>query len=282
MKKITISDFLELKRSNKKIVMITAYDYLTAKIVDEAGVDGILVGDSVGMVLLGYKSTLPVTMEEMLHHVRAVVRANPRALIVADMPFMSYESGQRDALINASKFLKAGAEAVKLEGGKEIADTVEKLVKSGIPVMGHIGLNPQRLMLTGRYRYRGRTLEEALDLVEDAKALEEAGVFSIVIELVYADIAREISRRVKIPTIGIGSGPHCDGQIIVLHDILGYTPYKLSFVKRYADLYNVSVEAVKQYGEEVREGRFPGEEHYKRLAEEVYKEFIDRLKSRGF
>lgn len=281
MEKVTVRTFLDMKREGRKIVMITAYDYLTAKIVDEAGVDGILVGDSVGMVLLGYESTLKVTMEDMLHHVKAVSRANPRALLVADMPFMSYEPSNRDALENAAKFIRAGAEAVKLEGGVEIVDRVEALVKAGIPVMGHIGLNPQRIHTTGGYRYRGRTEEEASKLVEDALALQDAGVFSIVIELVYAEVAREITRRLRIPTIGIGAGPYCDGQIIVYHDIMGLTPYKLSFVKRYAELYDVMRNAVETYASEVRNGIFPGEGFYRSMDKKVLERFLERLGEGG-
>ena len=277
MEKVTIKDLIGKKKGGEKIVMITSYDYISTKIVDDAGVDGILVGDSVGMVLLGYESTLPVTMDEMLHHVKAVVRAKPKALIVADMPFMSYETSVKDALENAGKFMKAGADAVKLEGGVEIFETVSSLVKSGIPVMGHIGLNPQRVLTTGGYRYRGRNVDEALKLVEDAKALEEAGVFSIVLELVYAEVAKVITNEVSVPTIGIGSGPYCDGQIIVLHDILGLTPYNLSFVKRYADLYNVVKDAVSQYREEVRKGIFPGEGYYRSMDKKVLDEFLSRL-----
>ncbi len=280
MEKVTVRSFLDMKREGRKIVMITAYDYPTAKIVDEAGVDGILVGDSVGMVLLGYDSTLKVTMEDMLHHVKAVSRANPRALVVADMPFMSYEPSNSDALENAAKFIRAGAEAVKLEGGVEIVDRVEALVKAGIPVMGHIGLNPQRIYTIGGYRYRGRTEDEAARLVEDALALEEAGAFSIVIELVYAEVAREITRRLNIPTIGIGAGPYCDGQIIVYHDIMGLTPYKLSFVKRYVELYDVMKNAVSSYVSEVREGIFPGEGFYKSMDKDVLKRFMERIEGR--
>ncbi len=280
MEKVTVRSFLDMKRKGRKIVMITAYDYPTAKIVDEAGVDGILVGDSVGMVLLGYDSTLKVTMEDMLHHVKAVSRANPRALVVADMPFMSYEPSNRDALENAAKFIRAGAEAVKLEGGVEIVDRVEALVKAGIPVMGHIGLNPQRIYTIGGYRYRGRTEDEAARLVEDALALEEAGAFSIVIELVYAEVAREITRRLNIPTIGIGAGPYCDGQIIVYHDIMGLTPYKLSFVKRYVELYDVMKNAVSSYVSEVREGIFPGEGFYKSMDKDVLKRFMERIEGK--
>ncbi len=276
-KKITITTFLKKKESGEKIVMITAYDYLTAKLVDETGVDGILVGDSVGTVLLGYNSTIHVTMDEMLHHVKAVARANPKALLVADMPFMSYEVSNEDALRNAGKFIKAGAEAVKLEGGVEVVDRVRALVNAGIPVMGHIGLNPQRIHKLGGYKYRGKTSEDALSMVEDAKALEESDVFAIVIECTMAEVAREIMKRVKIPTICIGSGPYCDGQIIVLHDILGLTPFQLSFVKRYANLAEEIVNAVRKYSDEVRSDIYPSKEYYRSMDPKEYEKFIKKL-----
>jgi len=259
----TILDFLEMKRRGEKIVMLTSYDYIFTKILDEAGIDGILVGDSLGMVVMGYETTLPVSMEDMLHHVEAVVNARPKALVVADMPFMSYEASDEDALYNASKFIKIGADAVKLEGGLEIARKVKMLVNAGIPVMGHIGLNPQRIRRLGRYRFVGRSEEEARYLLDSAKALEEAGAFSIVLELVYSDVAKEITSSLDIPTIGIGSGPHCDGQILVVHDMLGLTPFKLSFVKRYLEMYTLAKEAIEKYIDEVRRGEFPGPEHYR-------------------
>ncbi len=256
----TIRDF---RKGKGPYVWITAYDYPTARLADEAGVDGILVGDSLGMVVLGMPNTLGVTMREMLIHVAAVTRARPRALVVADMPFMSYETGWKDALKNASKFIRLGADAVKLEGGAEFAGIVEKLVKAGIPVMGHIGLNPQRVLALGGYRYVGRTEEEKKRLIEDAKALRDAGAFAIVLECVPASVAKEITESIDIPTICIGSGPYCDGQILVLHDIIGLTERPPSFAKKYADVASIIRDAIRRYAEEVRTGKFPSPEYYK-------------------
>jgi 3-methyl-2-oxobutanoate hydroxymethyltransferase len=260
-KKITVRDVLKMK-STRKIVMITAYDYAFTRLVDEAGVDIILVGDSVGMVVHGYESTIPVNMDMMIMHVSSVARAKPRALIVGDMPFLSYETSIEDAVRNAGLLLKAGAEAVKIEGGAEMADVVKALVRAGIPVMGHIGLTPQRHLLLGGYRKRGRRRSEAEKLLEDAKELERAGVFSIVIEYTAADVAEMITREVSVPTICIGSGPYCDGQVLVLYDLLGIYEEIPPFAKKYADLRSIVVEAVRKYAEEVREGVFPGKEHY--------------------
>ncbi len=261
-KKVTALDLIKMKQRGEKIVMITAYDYVTAKLVDEAGVDAILVGDSLGMVMLGYESTLPVTMEEMLIHVRAVARAKPRALIVGDMPFMSYEASRKEAVRNAGRMVKAGAEAVKLEGGVEIVDKVEAIVNAGIPVMGHIGLTPQRYLKLGGYKLMGKTAEAAEKLLEDAKALEDAGAFAIVIEFTAAEVAKMITEKLKIPTIGVGAGPWCDGQVLVIHDVLGLSPYSPPFAKRYVDLSKIIKDAVARYAEEVRKGVFPGPEHY--------------------
>ncbi|MCX8135445.1 3-methyl-2-oxobutanoate hydroxymethyltransferase [Pyrobaculum aerophilum] len=255
-----VTDFVKGKGP---YVWVTAYDYPTAKIEDEAGVDGILVGDSLGMVVLGLPNTLGVTLADMIRHTQAVARARPRALVVADMPFMSYETGPRDALRNASKLIKAGADAVKLEGGAEYARIVEKLVKAGIPVMGHIGLNPQRVLALGGFKMVGRTEEQRRKLLDDAKALRDAGAFSLVIEFVPASVAKEITEAVDIPTICIGAGPHCDGQILVLHDIIGLTERPPSFAKRYANVADVIRSAVKQYVNEVKTGQFPSKEHFK-------------------
>jgi len=261
-RKVTVRHFLEAKGS-RKLVMVTAYDYPTAKLVDEAGVDGILVGDSLGMVVLGYENTLRVTLRDMVIHVAAVARARPRALVVADMPFMTYETGPRDALRAAAKLVRAGAEAVKPEGGVEIVDVVEKLTKAGVPVMGHIGLNPQRVLTLGGFRMVGRDEEARRKVLEDAKALQEAGAFALVIEFVPASLAKEVTEVVKIPTICIGAGPHCDGQILVLHDVIGLSEKPPSFAKRYADVASVIREAVAKYVAEVREGKFPTPEHYR-------------------
>ena len=261
MNKITARDILKYK-GKKKIVMITAYDYTFAKLVDQAGVDIILVGDSVGMVVHGYSSTLPVSMDMMLLHVSSVARANPRALIVGDMPFLSYETSIEDAVRNAGLLVKNGAEAVKIEGGEEVVDVVKALVRAGIPVMGHIGLTPQRYLVIGGYRKRGRKRNEIEKIINDAKELEKAGVFAIVIEFTAADVAKTITEELSIPTICIGSGPYCDGQVLVLHDLLGLFERTPPFAKKYADLRNIVINAVKEYAKDVREGRFPSRNHY--------------------
>ncbi|MEM0370023.1 MAG: 3-methyl-2-oxobutanoate hydroxymethyltransferase [Pyrobaculum sp.] len=251
-----VTDFV---KGGGPYVWITAYDYPTAKLVDEAGVDGILVGDSLGMVVLGYSNTLSVKLSDMVRHTEAVARARPKALVVADMPFMTYETGFRDALRNASRLIKAGADAVKLEGGVEYVDVIEKLVKAGIPVMGHIGLNPQRVLTLGGFRQVGKTEEQKRKILQDAKALRDAGVFSIVIEFVPPHVAKEVTEAVDVPTICIGAGPHCDGQILVLHDVIGLTPKPPSFAKRYVDVASVIKNAVAEYVREVRERKFPPE-----------------------
>jgi len=259
--KVTIRDIVNSKGKGK-LAMITAYDYPTARLVDSAGVDGILVGDSVGNVVLGFESTTYVTLSDMVRHTRAVARAKPRALVIADMPFMTYETGPRDALRNAAKLVRAGAEAVKVEGGEDVVNIVNKLVRFGIPVMGHIGLNPQRYLIHG-YRMMGRTEDQAQRLMNDAKALVEAGVFAIVIEFVPASLARRITESIRVPTICIGAGPYCDGQILVLHDVLGLTERAPGFAKRYADVASAIRDAVSRYVSEVRSGVFPGPEHYR-------------------
>ena len=261
MSKITVRDILKYK-GKKKIVMITAYDYTFAKLVDQAGVDIILVGDSVGMVVHGYRSTLPVNMDMMLLHVSSVARAEPRALVVGDMPFLSYETSVEDAVRNAGLLVKNGAEAVKIEGGEEVVDIVKALVRAGIPVMGHIGLTPQRYLVIGGYRKRGKKRNEIEKIINDAKQLEKAGVFAIVIEFTAADVAKTITEELSIPTICIGSGPYCDGQVLVLHDLLGLSEQTPPFAKKYADLRNIIINAVQQYIKDVREGRFPSRNHY--------------------
>src|SRR6266542_4019321 len=227
MNRITVEDVREMKRRGEKIVMLTAYDYPSARLAEEGGVDMLLVGDSLGMVVLGYDSTLPVTMEDMLHHVKPVVRGSERAMVVADMPFMSYQAGLEDAMRNAGRFLqKAGAQAVKLEGGVYMAETVRRLVQVGIPVVGHIGLTPQSVNQLSGYKVQGRTPQAAERLVEDAVSLQQAGAFAIVIETIPTPLAQLISRRLTIPTIGIGAGPGCDGQVQVWHDMLAlYTQF---------------------------------------------------------
>ncbi len=258
--KLTSRDIFKFK-GKKRIVAVTAYDYPTARIVDEAGVDVVLVGDSLAMVVLGYPSTLHATLNDMIRHVEAVARGVRRAHIVGDMPIGSYEPSNSVAVESAIRFAKAGAEAVKLEGGSEYVDRVKAIVAAGIPVMGHIGLTPQRHLRLGGYRPRGRRLNEARELLTDAEALEEAGAYSLVLEFVAEETAALITRRLSIPTICIGSGRHCDGQIMVFHDLVGLSDLAPPFAKRYVDAKRVLVEAVRSYVEEVSKGLFPGEEH---------------------
>jgi len=260
--KVRVRDVLAAKGS-RRLVMVTAYDYPSALAVDRAGVDMILVGDSLGMVVLGYESTLQVTLDDMTRHTAAVARARPCALVVADMPFMSYEPSVSKAVESAGALARAGAEAVKLEGGSEYADRVRAIVNAGVPVVGHIGLTPQRVHRLSGYRRQGKTEGEVRRLVEDARALEEAGAFAIVIEYTKADAARAVTESVGVPTICIGSGPHCDGQVLVLHDLIGFSEFTPPFAKRYADVMGVVTRAVAEYAREVREGLFPGPGHYK-------------------
>ncbi|MBI4571501.1 MAG: 3-methyl-2-oxobutanoate hydroxymethyltransferase [Chloroflexi bacterium] len=261
--RVTVRDLRAMKRRGEPIVMLTAYDYPSARLVDAAGADVILVGDTLGMVVLGYETTLPVTMEEMLHHVKAVTRAAPRALVVADMPIMSYHAGPEDALRNAARFLKeAGAQAVKLEGGVTVAGTVRRLVDAGIPVMGHAGLTPQSVHQFGGWKVQGKTPQGAVRLMNDALALERAGAFAVVLELVPAALARLVTKRLAIPTIGIGAGPDCDGQVQVFHDLLGlFEGFTPKHARRYADLAGAARSALAAYAADVRERRFPSEEH---------------------
>jgi 3-methyl-2-oxobutanoate hydroxymethyltransferase len=263
LKPVTIGTLLDMKRKGLKIAMLTAYDYPTARMAEEAGVDVVLVGDSVAMTKLGYESTIPVTMDEMLHHVKAVKRGLSRALLVADMPYMSYELDPKDAARNAARFLKeAGAHAVKLEGGMEVAAAVKEIVKVNVPVIGHLGLTPQAVHRLGGYKVQGRRPEDAERILTEARVLEGAGVCAVVLECVPVDLAKEISKRLQVPTIGIGAGPHCDGQVLVSDDLLGLTEgAPLKFVKRYADLRSQAVKAVADYCREVRDGSFPGPEH---------------------
>jgi len=259
---ITTATFLEKKKKGEKISVITAYDFLTAKIVDSAGVDAILVGDSLGMVVLGYPSTIPVSLDEMIHHTKAVVRGRKNAMVIMDMPFLSYQTGIRDAVLNAGRALKeTGCDAVKIEGGVSQKETIRALVEAGIPVMGHIGLQPQSVNVYGGYKLRG-VGEEREKLIEDAKAVEEAGAFAVVLEKIPKDLAKEITEMLSIPTIGIGAGKYCDGQVLVFHDMVGlFDEFKPKFVKRYAELGKLAKDAVRQYVEEVRSGKFPDEEH---------------------
>jgi 3-methyl-2-oxobutanoate hydroxymethyltransferase len=262
-KKVTVPDVVQMKRDGRKVTMMTAYDVAFARLVDQAGIDITLVGDSLGMVMLGYPTTVPVTMDDMVRHAAAVSRGTKRALLVGDMPFGSYQTGRDDAVRNASRFLKeAGMDAVKLEGGHEVADITRSLVESGIAVMGHVGLTPQRVAQFGGFKVQAKSAEAARRLIDDCVALEHAGCFSIVLEGIPAPVAAMTTERVGIPTIGIGAGVGCDGQVLVLHDTLGlFGDFKPKFAKRYADLGPVVVEALQRYDREVRDGTFPDDEH---------------------
>ena len=277
--KVSILDLQSKKEAGEPITMLTAFDYSSASLVDAAGIDMILVGDSLGMVVLGYESTVPVTMEEMLHHCKAVARGANRAFLVGDMPFMSYQADPREAVRNAGRFLKEGGmDCVKLEGGRDMVPTIEAILAAGIPVMGHIGLTPQSQSKLGGYRVQGRTAAAARELLADAWALQEAGCFGIVLEAVPAVVAAEISRRLRVPTIGIGAGAGCDGQVLVFHDILGlYDRSQPRFVKQYASLRHVIIDAFAAYRVDVASRSFPAEEHtYGMKAEEV-QAFLDGL-----
>jgi 3-methyl-2-oxobutanoate hydroxymethyltransferase len=281
--RITIPSLRARKAAGPKIVCLTAYDFPTAKILDEAGVDLILVGDSLGMVVMGYENTVPVTMDEMIHHTKAVTRAVRRALVVGDMPYFSFHLGADETIRNASRFLKeAGAAAVKIEGAsKKRLKLVEAMVEAEIPVMGHVGLTPQSIHHLGRFRVRGTEAEGARRIVEDAAALEKAGAFSVVLESVPVEVAAEVTRAVGIPTIGIGAGPACDGQVLVLHDMLGFSAgYMPKFVRKYADIHGVVDGAVRAYAVDVREGRFPDDATSYHLKPDVAAAFAP-TKSRG-
>lgn len=257
----SVRDILSMKGS-KKITVITAYDYTTSQLCDKAGVDILLVGDSGGMVMLGYDSTIPVTMEQMCFFTEAVSRGRQNAMVVADMPFMSYQASKSQAIENAGRLVKAGADAVKLEGGFEIKDTVHAIVEIGIPVMGHIGFQPQTTTLQEGYKVQAKTKDSALRLIENAKSLEQAGAFSIALEMVTSEVSKILTESIKIPTIGIGSGPSCDGQVLVVHDILGlYEKIKPKFAKRYCELGLEIVKAVESYKSDVTSGKFPSQEH---------------------
>ncbi len=252
-----------MKKKAEKIVMITAYDCPTAGLVDEAGVDIILVGDSMGNVILGYENTIPVTLDDIIHHTKAVVRGTQRAMVAADMPFLTYQTGPSDALRNAGRLLQeGGAGAVKLEGGSAVCPQVRALVEAGIPVIGHLGLTPQSIHVFGGYKLQGREPEEARKILSDARALEQAGAFAIVLECIPEELAARVTAALSIPTIGIGAGLHCDGQVLVLHDMLGIAgKVHPRFVKQYAHLSEAIRKAVEQYAEEVRQEKFPDAEH---------------------
>lgn len=261
-KKVTILDFARWKEKGERIVMITAYDALFARIFDDVGVDTILVGDSLGQVVLGLPSTLGVTMEDMVRHTGAAARGTKRAFLIADMPFLSFQTGPEEAIRNAGRLLQAGAEAVKLEGGRSVENTIRAITRCDIPVVGHVGLTPQSVHRMGGYRVQGREEVQRQRLRDDARAVQEAGAFSVVLEGIPADLAGEITEELAIPTIGIGAGPRCDGQVLVMQDLLGlFDEFRPKFVKRFGELGKPVRDAVRAYADEVRRGKFPGKEH---------------------
>lgn len=270
MKK-TILDFKKAKENNERISMLTAYDYSSAKLIDEAGIDAILIGDSLGMVSLGYEDTLSVTMEDMIHHTKAVARATKNALVVADLPFMSYQTSVYDAVYNAGRLIKEGrAHAVKLEGGIEMCDRIEAIVKSSIPVMAHIGLTPQSVNALGGFKVQGKDEKAAKVLIEAAKAVEKAGAFAVVLECVPAKLAEIVTKELNIPTIGIGAGAQCDGQVLVYQDMIGmFSGFTPKFVKKYANIGDMMKEAFEEYNKEVKNGSFPSQEHTFKISEDV-------------
>jgi len=277
--KITVSNFRESKRTGRKITMLTAYDYPTAKIIDQSGVDAILVGDSLGMVVLGYEDTTRVTMEDMVHHTKAVVRGAKRAMVVADMPFLSYHMGIYESVRNAGKLVnEAGCKAIKLEGGEEVVEDIKAIIRAGIPVMGHLGYTPQSINIFGGHKAQGKTFETAKKIYKDALLLQEAGVFAIVLECVPYKLAKFITEKLEIPTIGIGSGAMCDGQVLVIHDIIGmFRDFVPRHTKRYADVGEVLENSVKSYIKDVTEGVFPTEKNSFTVEDEVI-EALEKLK----
>ena len=257
---MTIPEFQRYKHDNKKLIVVTAYDALFTRIVEQAGIEAILVGDSLGVVVQGKANTLSVTMDDMLYHTKLVAGAAQRAIVIGDMPFMSYQASHEDALRNAGRFLQAGAQAIKLEGGAVVVDRVAAMTSIGIPVMGHLGMTPQSVHRYGGYKVQGRESDHALVLLNDAKALEAAGTFAIVLEAIPAELAKTITEQVAIPTIGIGAGPHCDGQVLVLYDLLGlFDEFVPKFVRPYAHLKADALQALRRYKEEVEQGKFPGD-----------------------
>jgi len=260
--KVTTQTVVDMKRRGEKISMLTAYDFTMAGIIDSAGVDVILVGDSASNVMAGFDTTVPMTLNHMIYHTSCVVRGVEKALVIADLPFMSYQVTAKEALISAGRMMKeAGAHAIKLEGGKTITDTVKRIVDAGIPVMGHLGLTPQSIYKFGTYKVRAKEEKEAEELLRDAKELEQAGVFSIVLEKIPSTLAKKVTESVDVPTIGIGAGPHCDGQVLVLHDMLGLNKdFSPRFLRRYADLHTSMTEAVGSYIKDVKSGDFPNED----------------------
>lgn len=277
--KNTVATFKEAKQKGEKLSMLTAYDYSTAKLVDESGINSILIGDSLGMVMLGYKDTISVTMEDMLHHSKAVAKAAENALVICDMPFMSYQSSDYDAVVNAGRLLKEGhADAVKLEGGVEFADTIKAVTRASIPVCGHIGLTPQSVNAFGGFKVQGKSVVAAKKLIADAKAVEEAGAFAMVLECVPAKLARLVTDSVSIPVIGIGAGVHCDGQVLVYQDMLAmYSDFKPKFVKQYGQVGEIMRECFKNYHEEVTKGQFPSEEHTFKIDDSIIEQIKQEM-----
>lgn len=275
---ITTRTLQEMKESGEKIAVITSYDYPTAKIAEEAGVDVILVGDSVGNTVLGYKNTIPVTMEDIIHHTKAVARGCGKPLLVSDMPFISYQANTEEAVRNAGRLMKeARAEAVKVEGGRESIEQIKKILDAGIPVMGHLGLTPQRVHQFGGYQPQGRTAEDAERILKDAELLAETGVFSIVLESVPKELAEIITKRLDIPTIGIGAGPHCDGQVLVIHDVLGLGDFSPKFAKQYTDLGSTIKNALKEFSQEIKSESFPTLKYSYEMREEELEKLKDLL-----
>jgi 3-methyl-2-oxobutanoate hydroxymethyltransferase len=281
-KKITTIEFAEMKKRNEKITMLTAYDYPVAKALDNAGIDSLLVGDTLGMVVYGYDSTLPVTVEDMVRHTQAVARGAKRALVVTDLPFMSFGTPE-DALKNAGTIMKFGnADAVKIEGGREREKAVKLMIEAGIPVMGHIGLTPQYMHQFGGFKVQGKSAEAANRLVEDALILQEAGAFSIVLETIPWKIAKEITAKLRIPTIGIGAGVHCDGQVLVSMDMMGFLDTSnFKFLKKYANVYETMMQSGKAYIDDVKKGEYPTTSHSYDISDEEYNAFMEKLKKKN-
>lgn len=260
--RVTTTVLRKMKREGVRIAMLTAYDYLSAEMLDEVGMDVILVGDSVGMVVAGYENSLPVTMDMMVYHTEIVSRAVKRAMVVGDMPFLSYQVNVEDALRNAGRLITTGAQAIKVEGGRAMVPTIRKMIRAGIPVMGHIGLTPQSVYKFGGFRLQGKSPEDAQRIFDAARSLEDAGVFALILEKIPQDLARRVTESLAIPTIGIGAGPHCDGQVLIQQDMLGiFEKFRPRFVKHYAEIGEIMREAFKQYMDEVRDGTFPADEH---------------------
>ena len=276
----SVYDIIKMKKDGKKISAITSYDYTLASLCDKSGIDILLVGDSAGMVMLGYENTIPVTMDQMCMFTEAVSRARKNSLLVADLPFMSYQASVEDAIKNSGRLIQAGADAVKLEGGISMSETINAIVDVGIPVMGHIGLQPQTTMLSEGYKVQGRTKDTAIKLIEDAKELEEAGVFTIVLEMISHEVAQIISETISVPTIGIGSGVGCNGQVLVVQDLLGmFEKIKPRFAKRYLNLSEDIVKALENYKNDVESGTFPAQENWFSMDDEEFKKLREQIGS---